>query len=111
MDSDRSGAGHPKPKVGLIVLQNDYTLEDDARYMLAGGRSGRGGVSLHVTRIKSAAEVSVATLGAMEESLTGAAALFPEHARFEAVGYGCTSASAIIGADRQAGSTTVRHPL
>ena len=27
-------SGSIRPKVGLIVLQNDYTLEDDARRLL-----------------------------------------------------------------------------
>ena len=85
-----------KPKMGLIVLQNDYTLEDDARHLLT-----TDGMSLHVTRIKCAAEVSAASLKAMEGHVTEAAELFPEHADFGAVGYGCTSAAAIIGADRE----------
>ena len=85
-----------KPKMGLIVLQNDYTLEDDARHLLT-----TDGVSLHVTRIRCAAEISAAALGAMEGHVTEAAELFPERANFGAVGYGCTSASAIIGADRE----------
>ena len=97
-DTSRSryvGGGVGKPKMGLVVLQNDYTLEDDARRLLTDG------VSLHVTRIKCAAEVSAASLKAMEGHVTEAAELFPEHADFGAVGYGCTSAAAIIGADRE----------
>ena len=102
MDSDAqrncedTSCRYNKPKMGLIVLQNDYTLEDDARHLLTSD-----GVSLHVTRIKCAAEVSAASLKAMEGHVTEAAELFPEHADFGAVGYGCTSAAAIIGADRE----------
>ena len=84
-----------KPKMGLIVLQNDYTLEDDARRLLTDS------VTLHVTRIKCAAEISAATLIAMEGHVTEAAELFPERANFGAVGYGCTSAVALIGANRE----------
>ena len=53
MSSDRGGGGAdpPKPKLGLIVLQNDYTLEDDARYLLAAAGGERSGASLHVTRV------------------------------------------------------------
>ena len=97
-DTSRSryvGGGVGKPKMGLVVLQNDYTLEDDARRLLTDG------VSLHVTRIRCAAEISAAALGAMEGHVTGAAELFPERANFGAVGYGCTSAVALIGADRE----------
>ena len=86
-----------KPKMGLIVLQNDYTLEDDARHLLTTDSN----VTLHVTRIRCAAEISAAALGAMEGHVTEAAELFPERANFGAVGYGCTSAVALIGADRE----------
>ena len=85
-----------KPKMGLIVLQNDYTLEDDARHLLT-----TDSVTLHVTRIKCASEISAATLKDMEKHMTEAAELFPDQANFEAVGYGCTSAVALIGADRK----------
>ena len=54
-----------------------------------------------MTRIESASEVSAASLRAMEGRLAGAAGLLPQHARFGAVGYGCTSAVALIGADRE----------
>ena len=91
----RNVGGVGKPKMGLVVLQNDYTLEDDARRLLTDG------VSLHVTRIRCAAEISAAALGAMEGHVTEAAELFPERANFGAVGYGCTSAVALIGADRE----------
>ena len=84
-----------KPKMGLIVLQNDYTLEDDARHLLTDN------VTLHVTRIRCASEISAATLKDMEKHMTEAAELFPDQANFEAVGYGCTSAVALIGADRE----------
>ena len=84
-----------KPKMGLIVLQNDYTLEDDARHLLTDN------VTLHVTRIRCASEISAATLKDMEKHMTEAAELFPDQANFEAVGYGCTSAVALIGHDRE----------
>ena len=106
-DTSRSRyvAGVRKAKMGLIVLQNDYTLEDDARRLLTDG------VSLHVTRIRCAAEISAATLGAMESHVTEAAELFPERADFGAVGYGCTSAVALIGADRDGESASHKfHP-
>ena len=33
-ERDRGDSGSSRPKVGLIVLQNDYTVEDDARRLL-----------------------------------------------------------------------------
>ena len=96
-----------KPKMGLIVLQNDYTLEDDARHLLTTDSN----VTLHVTRIKCASEISAATLKDMEKHMTEAAELFPDQANFEAVGYGCTSAVALIGADREMSVTQPRMYL
>ena len=40
-DRDREDSGISRPKVGLIVLQNDYTLEDDARRLLPSADSVR----------------------------------------------------------------------
>jgi maleate isomerase len=82
--------------LGLIVLQSDETVEHDFRRLLPDS------VRLLVSRVPSGAEVTPETLGAMEGHLTEAAALFPEGARFDAVGYACTSGTAHIGAERVA---------
>lgn len=101
-----------RTKLGLIALQSDRTIEDDARRLLPHD------VSLLVSRVPSSTEVSRETLAQMEGALTGAASLFPVGHRFDAVGYGCTSGTAQIGAgvvaDRvQAGTRTaaVSEPL
>jgi maleate isomerase len=83
--------------LGLIVLQSDETIEDDFRRMLPGE-----GVALYATRIASAQEVSRETLANMEGEMTGAAQLLPRPVRFDAVGYGCTSGTSVIGAARVA---------
>ena len=82
--------------LGLIVLQSDETIEQEFRRALPAG------AHLHVTRVPSGAEVTADTLQAMEAHLQGAASLFPEGLQFDAVGYGCTSGTAQIGADRVA---------
>jgi maleate isomerase len=61
------------------------------------------GVASYVTRVPSGAEVTNDTLAEMEGNLTGAAQLFPGPARFDVVGYGCTSGTSVIGADVVAG--------
>lgn len=86
-----------RPKLGLITLQADRTIEDDARRLVPRD------VSLLVSRVPSGAEVTTDTLAAMEGALTGAAALFPVGHAFDAVGYACTSGTAQIGADVVAG--------
>ena len=78
--------------LGLIALQSDRTIEDDFRRLMPGD------VSMLVSRVPSALEVTLDTLAEMEGALTGAAALFPVGHRFDVVGYGCTSGTAQIGA-------------
>ncbi|UWR21578.1 Asp/Glu racemase [Sulfitobacter sp. S190] len=82
------------PALGLIALQVDETIEGDMRRMLPAS------VPLHITRVASGAEVSQASLQAMADRLTDAASLLPPAARFSCVGYGCTSATAQIGAEQ-----------
>ncbi len=80
------------PQIGLIVLQADESIEQDFRRLIPPE------VDVLVSRVPSDTEVSTETLAAMETHLTAAAALFPVSARFAAVGYGCTSGTAQIGA-------------
>ena len=79
-------------QVGLIVLQSDETIEPDLHRLLPPD------LELLVSRIPSGAEVTPDTLAAMEGYMTASAALFPGGARLSAVGYGCTSGTAQIGA-------------
>lgn len=79
-------------QVGLIVLQSDETIEPDLHRLLPPE------LELLVSRIPSGAEVTPDTLAAMEGYMTASAALFPGGARLAAVGYGCTSGTAQIGA-------------
>ncbi len=82
------------PRIGLIALQSDETIESDFRRLVPAD------VEFLVSRVPSASHVSQETLAAMEGHLTGAAALFPETLAFDAIGYGCTSGTAQIGAER-----------
>lgn len=91
---DRSEPG-PAP-LGLIVLQVDETIECDMRAMLPADRP------LFVTRIPSGDAVTPESLATMQGALSTAAALLPHARDFAAVGYGCTSATAQIGADEVA---------
>ena len=80
-----------RTKLGLIALQSDRTIEDDFRRLMPAD------ISLLVSRVRSSTEVSSDTLAEMEGVLSDAAALFPRGHSFDVVGYGCTSASAVIG--------------
>lgn len=81
---------------GLIVLQEDETIEGDFRRLMPPD------AHLYVSRVPSGLEVTQDTLSAMAAKLPAAAALFPAAARFDAVGYGCTSGTAVIGPARVA---------
>mgnify|MGYP001795958179 CR=1 FL=1 len=85
----------PRPRLGLIVLQADETIEDDFHRLFDPTK-----VSISVTRIPSGAEVTPDTLRAMELALPHAAGLFPEAARFNVIGYACTSGTTLIGSNR-----------
>lgn len=85
-----------EPRLGLIALQSDETIERDMRLLLPDA------ATLFVSRVPSDVEVTSATLSAMEGHLSAAASLFPLGARLDAVGYGCTSGTAQIGVDNVA---------
>lgn len=87
---------HRPTQIGLVTLQSDETIERDFRMLLPSD------VELLVSRVPSSATVSLDSLHAMEDSLTASARLLPVGADLAAVGYGCTSASAAIGAARVA---------
>ena len=80
-----------QPVVGLIVLQTDETLEQDLRRLIPTS------VNLLASRIPNATEVTKETLGAMTDHMKVSASLLPRDMDFKCVGYGCTSASSVIG--------------
>lgn len=81
------------PALGLIALRVDETIERELAALLPPAR-----VRLHVTRVASGDDLTQASIAAMAARLTGAAALLPPAAGFTVVGYGCTSATAQLGA-------------
>jgi maleate isomerase len=86
-----------RPRLGLIVLQADETIEDEFRQIFDPAR-----VRLHISRVPSGAELTPDTILQMEAALPAAAALFPKGMTFDAVGYACTSGTSLIGAERVA---------
>ena len=101
------------PPIGLIVLQTDETLESDFRHYFAGHPS-----PFYVSRIPSGREVSTETLAAMQADLASAADLLPKARAYPVVGYGCTSASSVIGSEeierlvqRTCDTAVVTNPL
>lgn len=85
----------PAATLGLIVLQVDEVIEGDFRRIFAGED-----VAFHTSRVPSGAELTPETIAEMEAHLPAAAALLPPAARFDAVGYACTSGATLIGPAR-----------
>jgi len=97
-----NGAGGG-PRLGLIVLKTDETLEFEARQVLQGRD-----VNLMHARIPSHAEVTPETLADMEVALPMTADLLPQG--LAAIGYACTSASTVIGPDVVKARVQSVHP-
>jgi len=83
--------------MGLIVLQTDETLEPEFSAYFSDRAH-----PIHVSRIPSGIEVTTDSLAEMETALPAAAGLLPSARPYRVVGYGCTSASSVIGSDRVA---------
>ena len=83
------------PPMGLIVLQVDETIETEFRQAFNDSQD-----QLFVTRIPSGLEVTAKQLSNMEGNIKAAANLLPQSRKYSVIGYGCTSASAIIGSEK-----------
>ena len=81
--------------IGLVTLQSDETIESDMRRYFP-----EKDVGLYVSRVASAPEVNSDTLAMMEAELPKAAKLLPPPVEFDIVGYGCTSGTSVIGAEK-----------
>lgn len=86
-----------RASLGLVVLQADEVIEQDFRRLFA-----NPDIALYVTRIPSGADLTGATLAAMEAALPRAAGLLPPAVAFAAIGYACTSGATVIGSTRVA---------
>ena len=99
-----SGIG-TRATFGVIVLQADETLEPEfARLM------DLPGIALYHSRIRMSPEINAETLRGMKADLPLAAAMFPAAARFDVIGYGCTSAATVIGPEGVRDAIQSVHP-
>lgn len=83
------------PRLGLIVLQVDETIEQEFRRLFPPEAA-----RLHVSRIPSGAELTPETIATMETALPAAASLLPTARPLDVIGYACTSGTTLIGAKR-----------
>lgn len=83
------------PRLGLIVLQVDETIEGDFRCLFPPHIA-----RVHVTRVPSGAELTPDSIADMKRALPDAARLLPASQPLDVVGYACTSGTTLIGADK-----------
>ena len=94
-----------RANLGAIVLETDETLEPEFARM-----TGIDGVALYHSRIPMVAEVTSDTLLQMEQDLPASARLLPSSIEFDVIGYGCTSASTVIGSENVARAVQTVFP-
>jgi len=94
IDADKRAA-----QLGLVTLETDLTIEDELRFFFdhAAKGVGTGALSLLHSRIPCDDEVTAENLQKMAGHFANSLALFPTGHQFDVIGYGCTSASLLIG--------------
>ncbi len=81
-------------RIGLLALDSDLTVEPDLAAL-----AQPAGLAIHVARLAFGGETTARTLAATLPRLTQAARLLPPGEALDAIGYACTSASAVLGED------------
>lgn len=94
-----------RANLGVIVLETDETLENEFSRIMA-----RTGVALYHSRIAMVPEIRPDTLARMEHDLPASAGLLPPSLQFDAIGFGCTSASTVIGSENVTKAVQVACP-
>lgn len=82
--------------IGLIVLGTDHTIEHEFSRVIP----RLPGVALYAARIANSSTITPETLRAMASSLTATTDLILPGVRLDVIGYGCTSASMVLGEER-----------
>ncbi|WP_298812855.1 Asp/Glu racemase [uncultured Roseibium sp.] len=91
--------------LGVIVLETDETLEPEFSRLMA-----LDGVALYHSRIPMVSDIRADTLAQMEKDLPSSARLLPQSLDFDVIGYGCTSASTVIGSQNVARAIQTVYP-
>lgn len=95
-----------RARLGLIVLATDYTIEWEWRRIMA----PLDGIGLYHSRIMNSSQITPETLKAMEGDIAATTGLLLPGSPFDVIGYGCTSASMIIGEERVTELVHQAHP-
>jgi maleate isomerase len=81
-----------RARIGLVVLATDATIEHEYRLLL-----NLPGVAFYESRIYNDADIRPDTLRAMEGGIAAATRLILPGERLDVVGFGCTSATMLLG--------------
>jgi maleate isomerase len=81
-----------RARIGLVVLASDQTIEHEYRMML-----NLPGVAVYESRIYNDSDIRPDTLRAMEGGIAEATRLILPGERLDVVGFGCTSATMLLG--------------
>ena len=84
-------------QMGLVILETDLTIETEFRHFLVQDENALRAISLLNTRIPCDDQVTTTNLTSMEGHFSNSLSLFPNNYQFDVIGYGCTSASLLIG--------------
>ena len=85
-----------RARMGLIALATDHVIEHELNKLF----NGIKGVQLYTTKVPMVPNVTTDTLKSMDDELQKTARTLLPGNKFSVVGYGCTSASVVIGEDR-----------
>lgn len=102
---DTDGGAGARAAIGLLVLQSDHTMEWEFRAL-----TDLPGVAVYHARLANDVVITPESLARMERELPVAARLLPDYLGLKSIGYGCTSASTVIGEARVAEIIGEAHP-
>jgi len=94
-----------RASIGLVVLASDQTIEQEYRRLV-----NLPGVAVYQTRLANDNVISQTSLRAMESRITASAELLLPGMPLDVIGYGCTSASTLIGERRVMELINAAHP-
>lgn len=105
LDYEPDGVLDDEVRIGLIALSTDLPIERDFWRM-----APRDRVGIYTTRIPFANPATHEALAALAPKISDAVSLIIPTSRLDAVVFGCTSATAVIGAERIAQLARVHRP-
>lgn len=94
-----------RARIGVVVLATDHTIESEWKQLL-----DIDGVQLYHSRIENSSDITPASLKAMEKHITAEATKIKAALPLNAIAYGCTSASMVIGEENVGALLNKAHP-